>query len=172
MNKEMQNWASKYFQIQAPAITGPITPQNSLGYLKKVVAMYMTPRATQGADSTPNTGAAPATDSTTTAAAPAGADSNTTAAAPAGADSKPAAAPATPAGADSKPAAAPAKTVNPAHAMFKDPAAFKAEWDKFMGANPNFKLITNPELLSVLKNMWMRTGGTKLESKNNKGTRV
>lgn len=63
-------------------------------------------------------------------------------------------------------------TADPAHAMFKDPASFKAEWDKFMSANPNFKLITDPELLSVLKNMWMRTGGTKTESKNNKGTRV
>ena len=62
--------------------------------------------------------------------------------------------------------------VDPAHAMFKDPAAFKAEWDKFVASKPNYKLIADPALLSVLKNMWMRSGGLKAESKKNKGQRV
>ena len=49
--------------------------------------------------------------------------------------------------------------------MFKNPTAFKAEWDKFMESNPTYKLIADPALLDVLKKMWMRTGGTKLENK-------
>lgn len=52
--------------------------------------------------------------------------------------------------------------------VFKDPAAFKAEWDKFVASKPNYKLIADPALLSVLKNMWMRSGGMKAESKKNK----
>jgi hypothetical protein len=63
-------------------------------------------------------------------------------------------------------------SVDPIHAMFKDPAAFKAEWDKFVASKPNYKLIADPALLAVLKNMWMRSGGLKAESKNNKGKRV
>lgn len=46
--------------------------------------------------------------------------------------------------------------------IFKDPAKFKAEWDKILAADPKFKLITNPELTSLLKTMWMNTGGTKV----------
>jgi hypothetical protein len=56
--------------------------------------------------------------------------------------------------------------------MFKDPAAFKAEWDKFISSSPGYRLIADPDLLSALKQMWMRAGGTKVESKNNKGQRV
>jgi outer membrane biosynthesis protein TonB len=67
---------------------------------------------------------------------------------------------------------APKAEVDPAHAMFKDPAAFKAEWDKFVASKPNYNLITDPALLAVLKNMWMRSGGVKAESKKNKGQRV
>jgi len=61
---------------------------------------------------------------------------------------------------------------DPKYAMFKDPAAFKAEWDKYVeaqnaknqekGMGP-FKLITEPELLSTLKDMWMRTGGLSVK---------
>lgn len=61
---------------------------------------------------------------------------------------------------------------DPSHAMFKDPAAFKAEWDKFVASSPNYKLIADPALLSTLKTMWMRSGGMKAESKKNKGKRV
>jgi hypothetical protein len=57
-------------------------------------------------------------------------------------------------------------TQNP---VFRDPAAFKAEWDKFIKAQPeNYKLITNTELLGVLKDMWKYSGGVRAESKNNK----
>lgn len=62
--------------------------------------------------------------------------------------------------------------VDPVHAILKDPNAFKAEWDKFIASKPNYKLIADPQLLSVLKNMWMRSGGMKAESKKNKGKRV
>lgn len=94
---------------------------------------------------------------------------------PAATETPPAATETPPAATETPPAepttpAAPA--ANPAHAMFKDPTAFKAEWDKFVASKPNYRLIADPALLSVLKNMWMRTGGMKAESKKNKGNRV
>ena len=84
------------------------------------------------------------------------------------------AAPAAPEPEKTEPAPAPAPTpaADPAHAMFKDPNAFKAEWDKFVASKPNYKLIADPQLLSTLKNMWMRSGGMKAESKKNKGKSV
>ena len=71
-----------------------------------------------------------------------------------------------------QPAAGQQPAADPAHALFKDPNAFKAEWDKFIASKPNYKLIADPELLSTLKSMWMRSGGLKAESKKNKGKRV
>ena len=65
--------------------------------------------------------------------------------------------------------------------MFKDPTKFKAEWDKYVeGQNAknkangmgDFKLISEPKLLAVLKQMWMSSGGTKAESKKNKATPI
>jgi hypothetical protein len=55
--------------------------------------------------------------------------------------------------------------------LFSDPATFKAEWDKYVeskSATTPYQLITDPAMLAVLKDMWMRTGGTNLkESKKN-----
>lgn len=65
-------------------------------------------------------------------------------------------------------APAPAAPAPAAPPVFKDPAAFKAEWDKFVASKPNYKLIADPALLTALKNMWMRSGGMKAESKKNK----
>ena len=59
--------------------------------------------------------------------------------------------------------------------IFTDPATFKAEWDKYVAsksATAPYQLIADPALLSVLKDMWMRTGGTKVESKKNKGRAI
>lgn len=74
--------------------------------------------------------------------------------------------------AQGQPAAAQQPAADPAHSMFKDAAAFKAEWDKFVASSPNYKLIADPDLVSTLKDMWMRSGGLKAESKKNKGKRV
>jgi outer membrane biosynthesis protein TonB len=74
---------------------------------------------------------------------------------------------------EEKPAEEPAAAVD-----FKDPAKFKAEWDKYVAAQNAkneqngmgpFKLVTEPQLLSVLKQMWMSTGGTKAESVKPRG---
>lgn len=47
--------------------------------------------------------------------------------------------------------------------LFKDPALFKAEWDKYVSAQSQpYQLISDVRMLEVLKSMWMRTGGTKL----------
>ena len=55
--------------------------------------------------------------------------------------------------------------------IFSDPVAFKAEWDKYVeskSATAPYQLISDPAMLAVLKDMWMRTGGTNLkESKKN-----
>ena len=50
--------------------------------------------------------------------------------------------------------------------IFADPAAFKAEWDKYVAsksATAPYQLISDPAMLEVLKNMWMRTGVTNLK---------
>ena len=51
--------------------------------------------------------------------------------------------------------------------LFKDPAVFKAEWDKYVASNggEKYRLISDPEMLILLKSMWKRTGGTKAETK-------
>ena len=69
-----------------------------------------------------------------------------------------------PATAQAQPAASNSK-------IFSDPAAFKAEWDKYVASKSGtapYQLISDPAMLAVLKDMWMRTGGTNLkESKKN-----
>ena len=72
------------------------------------------------------------------------------------------------------PAAAeePAAAAGPDYSMFKDANKFKAEWDKFVSQNGNYKLIADPRMLEVLKSIWMRTGGTKLESIIRPGTKL
>ena len=59
--------------------------------------------------------------------------------------------------------------------IFSDPAAFKTEWDKYVASKggEKYQLIADPEMLDVLKNIWMRTGGTKLaEGRRSKKERV
>jgi DNA primase len=60
---------------------------------------------------------------------------------------------------------------NPAHAIFQDPAKFTAEFNKYIQSTGLNQLV-NFKLKDVLKDMWMRSGGTRVESKNNKGKRV
>ncbi len=60
----------------------------------------------------------------------------------------------------------------PDFSIFRDAAKFQAEWDTFVKQNPNYKLIADPELLMLLKDIWMRTGGTKLESFLKSGTPI
>jgi hypothetical protein len=54
-------------------------------------------------------------------------------------------------------------TVDPSAKLFKDPALFKAEWDKYTAAQTQpYQLISDPRMVEVLKDMWMRTGGTSV----------
>ena len=54
-------------------------------------------------------------------------------------------------------------TVDPSAKLFKDPALFKAEWDKYIAAQTQpYQLISDTRMVEVLKDMWMRTGGTKV----------
>ena len=145
--KRMKTWTEKYFGIAGmpPYPEAMITAQGAQKYLLNAVSRKMTGEQ------------------------PAQQPAQQPAAEPAAQTQEPAQQPAAPAAQTQQPAA-PAQ--DPTHAMFKDPNAFKAEWDKFVAANQNYKLIADPKLLSVLKTMWMRSGGMKAESKKNKGKRV
>lgn len=157
LGAELQNWATTYFGFKAPPFTGVVNATNSMEYLKKLWGMKISPRA-KPAPSTP-AGPGSAGGGTTGAAGGAGTTAN--------------AAPTAGATTSSAPAqSAQQQSSDPVHAILKDPNAFKAEWDKFIASKPNYKLIADPQLLSVLKNMWMRSGGMKAESKKNKGKRV
>lgn len=170
LGAELQNWATTYFDLgfKAPPFTGAVNATNSMEYLKKLWGMKISPRA-KPAPSTPadpdsagggTTGAAGGAGTTANAAPTSGSTTATGNAAPT-------------AGATTSSAPAQQQqSADPIHAILKDPNAFKAEWDKFIASKPNYKLIADPQLLSVLKNMWMRSGGMKAESKKNKGKRV
>lgn len=166
VGEALQRWATQYFKIQAPEPPPMVDDAGAFEYIKKCIAMKMAPQAaaapTGGAPTTATTSPAPADTAPAPSGAAAAADAvsgNSTATAP----TEPApAAPTTPA----------APAANPAHEIFKDPAKFKAEWDKFVASQPGFKMITDPDLQNALKQMWMRAGGTRVESKNNKGKRV
>jgi len=55
---------------------------------------------------------------------------------------------------------------DPQYKIFKDPAAFKSEWDKYVATKSQpYQLIADPEMLTALKDMWMRSGGTRVESR-------
>lgn len=179
----LTQWARKWFEVPnlpdyATAVKSPqVTDQGVRQYLQIAASHYMAPDQ-EGGQQTPAPGGSPAPGGGSPA--PGGTAGPTPA--PGGGSPAPGGSPtpepggATPApGAEPQPAAAPEAPkaeVDPAQAMFRDPAAFKAEWDKFVASKPNYNLITDPELLSVLKNMWMRSGGVKAESKKNKGQRV
>jgi hypothetical protein len=47
--------------------------------------------------------------------------------------------------------------------LFMDPAIFKAAWDKYITTKGQpYQLMSDIDMLALLKSMWMRTGGTKL----------
>ena len=157
LGPEMVNWASDYFGLQAPPFTGPVTAQSSMEYLKKLWAMKMAPRkANQSQTPTPEPQQTEPQQTEPQQTEPQQTTTGNT----------------TPTTSNVASNTDTVSSVDPMHAMFKDPAAFKAEWDKFVASKPNYKLIADPALLAVLKNMWMRSGGLKAESKKNKGKRV
>jgi hypothetical protein len=158
---QLTAWAKKWFET--PALPDYktstkqqlVTNQGVRAYLQTAAAHQLAPDRT-----TPTAPVAPTTPTTPTA--PVAPTTPTTPTAPV--------APTTPTApvaptAPTTPTAPTAPEGDTVHAMFKNPTAFKAEWDKFMASNPNYKLIADPALLSGLKTMWMRTGGTKLENK-------
>jgi len=146
MPKYITDWARRQFGSEQagplmaiPAFPGATVDDNSAKeYIKKGVQYWLTRGANDDAEQAP------------AAAAPA-------AAAPA------AAAPAAAAPAAEEPAA-PDAAHNP---VFMDPTTFKAAWDKYTKTKGQpYQLISDPDMLTLLKTMWMRTGGTRLaESK-------
>lgn len=58
--------------------------------------------------------------------------------------------------------------VAPSNPLFQDPAAFKAEFDKYI-AGLGGAQTSNTALQDALKSMWLALGGTKVESKKNNG---
>ena len=59
----------------------------------------------------------------------------------------------------------PANTGAGKNPLFKDPQAFKSAWDQYVASKTKpdspYQLISDPEMLTVLKTMWMRSGGTQ-----------
>jgi hypothetical protein len=51
-------------------------------------------------------------------------------------------------------------------AIFQDPAVFKSAWDQYvsMHGGANYRLISDPRMLDVLKHIWKRIGNDTLES--------
>ena len=190
----LTQWTRKWFEVPnlpdyATSVKSPqVTDQGVRKYLQIAASHYLAPDQEGGQQPAPGAGPTPGGTAGPTPApgggspAPGGTAGPTPAGSPTpapGVSGNPAPTPGgtaepTPGAEPQQPAApeAPKAEVDPAHAMFKDPAAFKAEWDKFVASKPNYNLITDPALLAVLKNMWMRSGGLKAESKKNKGQRV
>jgi LysM repeat protein len=78
------------------------------------------------------------------------------------------------AGGAAQPATATDANKDPQFKIFKDATAFKSEWEKYAAAQTEknkangmgpYQLISDTEMLTALKDMWMRSGGTKVESK-------
>ncbi len=93
-------------------------------------------------------GEAPASSPTTPGSAPTTGETPTAPGTPGSADTAPTAP------TEAPPTTAPATGDA---AIFTDPEAFKAEWQKFIDANG--KLITEPQVLELLKSMWKYSGG-------------
>jgi hypothetical protein len=61
---------------------------------------------------------------------------------------------------------------DPQFKIFKDATAFKSAWDQYVATKgTNYQLIADPPMLTALKDMWMRSGGTKVESRQPKMSR-
>lgn len=159
--QKMLKWMSTAaFKKDLGVITQAMGPLTSVGansvnnYLRKAVGLHMAGEfegGSGGADAgggpagnvTPGGGniGTPGGDTTGNVPTPGGATTGNTAGntAPAGA------------------------TVDPTAKLFKDPALFKAEWDKYTAAQTQpYQLISDPRMVEVLKDMWMRTGGTSV----------
>lgn len=153
MGDYLSQWARKWFEVPnlpaySQAVKSPqVTDQGVRQYLQIAASQYMAPALQQQQQGQPTQQQAQQQPAQAQQAAPA--QSTQAATQPAQQQSS-----------------------DPVHAILKDPNAFKAEWDKFIASKPNYKLIADPQLLSVLKNMWMRSGGMKAESKKNKGKSV
>jgi hypothetical protein len=52
--------------------------------------------------------------------------------------------------------------------IFQNPKLFQDAWNAYTASKPNYRLISDPEMLKTLKSLWMQMGGTKIqESKKN-----
>jgi len=170
VGKYLQAWVKQYFEIEPPPAIPAVDDASAFEYIKKAWAIKMTPQlqaAAQQQQQGGTTPVAPTTGNTapTTGNVEAGGSTTTGNTAPTTGNTAPATS-------NVAPGAATVSSTDPMHAVFKDPNAFKAEWDKFVSSAENYKLIADPKLLDVLKRMWMRAGGMRAESKNNKGKRV
>ena len=147
--RQMQAWLSKAFELQMPAYPAPaLDDKTTMEYLKKAWAMRWTQQQPQqAAQQQPAQQAQAAQGQQPAQQAAQG--------------QQPAQ--------SQQPAAQP--QANPAHAIFQDPAKFTAEFNKYIQSTGLNQLV-NFKLKDVLKDMWMRSGGTRVESKNNKGKRV
>ena len=175
----LQQWATRFFEIKAPPYSGAqLTDSGVIKYLKAAYALrYSKSELDDPAPDPTNPGPTPPgptppgptppgptppgpTPPGPTPPGPAPDPTNPTPPGPAPTTAN--VAPTTTTTPETPPAPGPGK--NP---LFKDPAVFKTEWDKYVASKggENYRLISDPEMLILLKSMWKRTGGTKAETK-------
>ena len=196
MGNYLTQWARKWFEVPtlpaySTAVKLPqVTDQGVRKYLQIAASHYMAPQLDDATPPLP-----PANNTTAPAADTSGTDTDTTNSAGAGAmsamagqlGSRAPTSTATSTGgvttqtstgqthtASANNPNRPTATTTPpgsSNTIFQDPVAFKAEFDKYI-KGLGVAQINNDELKSVLKTMWMQTGGTRVESKKHKGQRI
>jgi len=162
--QKMLKWFSTAaFKKDLGVITQAMGPLTGVGagpvnnYLRKAVGLHMAGEF-EGGSGAPASGADPAAlGSPAGNVGTPGGDTTGNVPTPGGATTGNTAGNTAPAGA----------TVDPTAKLFKDPALFKAEWDKYTAAQTQpYQLISDPRMVEVLKDMWMRTGGTSVVAGN------
>jgi hypothetical protein len=141
--------ASYYFKAngQVPEPPTPMTPANIKQYFVQIAGLNQT--AAQGIKNTTPAQPAPAQP-----AQPAPAQANATVAQQGQQNMVNQQQPAVDANKD------------PRYTAFKNAATFKSAWDKYIATKSQpYQLIADPPMLTALKDMWMRSGGTKVESR-------
>lgn len=158
--QKMLKWMSTAaFKKDLGVITqamGPLTGVDAgsvNNYLRKAVGLHMAGEFEGGSGAPAPTGGADPTGGTTGNVPAPGGSTTGNVPTPGGGTTGNTAGNAAPGGA----------TVDPSAKLFKDPALFKAEWDKYTAAQTQpYQLISDTRMVEVLKDMWMRTGGTSV----------
>jgi len=153
---------------QPVSVSGMPSPPSAPGFLKGL-AQGLAPNATKAWDDAQDRQRAAAIPTINKIEPTVGPDSASGGAPSASAN---AAAPAAGASANQSPASAqaahsaPTAPAGTGNSVFSNPELFKTEWEKYVAAkapNGNYHLISDPDMLNLLKDMWMYSGGIEVK---------